>query len=58
MEGLTQLVAAAFVRHGLESPVQDKSPALATVHSAEPALPAALPEHNYRKTTQAEIVSP
>ena len=60
MEGLMKIVAASFLRHGLEGPgaeVAGKEPA---AHSArkdasvsEPTLPA-LPEHNYRKQSEAE----
>jgi hypothetical protein len=68
MEGLIELVAASFARHGIECPagnpqlarpelVQTKSaqpkPAQA-IRPAEPTLTTALPEHNYRKGPQAD----
>jgi hypothetical protein len=59
MEGLFELVAASFARHGIECPAGDSqlvwgrvtSPVQA-VRPAEPTLPTALPEHNYRKSLQ------
>ena len=51
MEGLMQLVAESFARHGIDvSPASDPKPADPTTRAlAETVLPAALPEHNYRK---------
>jgi len=54
MEGLIQLVAASFIRHGIESPAEADSLFSPAVRPAEPILPAALPEHNYRKSTQSD----
>jgi hypothetical protein len=82
MEGLIELVAASFARHGIECPANDAksvrgrtpSPAHAgtaapgcpsesssavaseveVVLSAEPPLSTALPEHNYRKSSQGD----
>ena len=55
MEALIALVAASFVRHGIESPgdLQLARPnSLQTVRPAESTLTTALPEHNYRKGAQ------
>ena len=73
MEGLNELVAAAFARHGVECPVEDfvgtaalgypaeRSSAVARGHNqastpavrpAEPTLTTALPDHNYKKSSQ------
>jgi len=49
MEDLIQLVAESFARHGIECPTT-ALPMLESPAPAESALPAALPEHNYRKT--------
>jgi hypothetical protein len=81
MEGLIELVAASFARHGIEcrandsplvlgrtlspahaetaasgSPAECKSAAAfdPVALSAEPPLTTALPEHNYRKTSQGD----
>jgi len=54
MEGLIQLVAASFIRHGIESPTPGDSPASQAIRPAEPTLTAALPEHNYRKGSQSD----
>jgi hypothetical protein len=51
MEELMKLVAASFVRHGIECPAQDAAPAAIP---AGPTPPAELPEHSYRKNLQAE----
>ena len=54
MEGLIQLVAASFIRHGIESPAEADSLTPQAIRPAEPTLPTALPEHNYRKSTQSD----
>jgi hypothetical protein len=54
MEGLIQLVAASFIRHGIESPAAGDSLTSQTIRPAEPTLTTALPEHNYRKSTQSD----
>ena len=55
MEGLMQLVAESFARHGIDvSPTSDLKPAEPTRVLADTVLPAALPEHNYRKI-QADL---
>ncbi len=53
MEDLMQLVAASFIRHGIESPARDASPAQPTTRPTEPILPTELPDHNYRKQSDA-----
>ena len=78
MEGLKELVAASFARHGIECPAGDsqfawrRTPSPVHVGTAAPgcppehnlaavgsefavsqsARPAALPEHNFRKSLQ------
>ncbi len=61
MEGLIELVAASFARHGIECPADlqlarpmsaQPKPTQAAC-SVEPAF-SALPEHNYRKGLQAD----
>jgi hypothetical protein len=52
MEGLIQLVAASFIRHGIESPAEAASLTSPAIRAAEPILATALPEHNYRQSTQ------
>ena len=66
METLIELVAASFVRHGIECPVGDsqlarpvqprlvETKSAEAVRPAEPTLATALPEHNYRKRSQAD----
>jgi hypothetical protein len=56
MEDLMQLVAAAFVRHGIECPAQDETPAPSATCPAGPPLSIALPDHNYKK--QSELAAP
>jgi hypothetical protein len=56
MEGLIQLVAESFARNGIECP----KTAIPMSESALPApapLPAALPEHNYRKTAETSLAT-
>jgi hypothetical protein len=56
MEGLIQLVADSFARHGIECPPVEPK----TVESHPPAeapVPATLAEHNYRKNKEA-ILAP
>jgi hypothetical protein len=61
MEGLIELVAASFARHGIECPAPDSksawgretSPAQAD-RSSSPVEPTALPEHNFRKSLQGD----
>jgi len=54
MEGLIQLVAASFIRNGIESPAEVESLSPPAIRTAEPTLPVELPEHNYRKSIQAD----
>ena len=69
MEGLIELVAASFARHGIECPAVDSqsawgrpvrgratSPAQAEQNSAvtHASEPTALPEHNFRKNLQGD----
>jgi hypothetical protein len=64
MEELIELVAASFVRHGIECPADNQSverraslPVQAERNSAiatSLAEPTALPEHNFRKSLQGD----
>jgi hypothetical protein len=54
MEGLIQLVAATFIRHGIESLAAADSLTSQAIPSAEVTLPAVLPEHNYRRSTESD----
>ncbi len=56
MDGLIQLVAESFARHGIECPTVEPKP----VDSRPPAevpVPAILAEHNYRQSKEA-ILTP
>jgi hypothetical protein len=62
MDDLIELVAASFVRHGIECPPADSN----TVGQATPVAapiatsaiePAALPEHSYRKKPDAGLAT-
>ncbi len=61
MEGLIELVAASFIRHGIESPVADASVPPAgppsAIQAASPIEPTALPEHSYRKKPEAGLAT-
>ena len=61
MEGLIELVAASFVRHGIELPVADASISTAVppnpTQAALPIEPTALPEHTYRKKPEAGLAT-
>ena len=51
MEGLIQLVAESFARHGIVCPTVEPQ----TAESARPVaapIPAVLAEHNYRKSPE------
>ncbi len=53
MDGLIQLVAESFARHGIECPT---APSMAvSLHPAEAPLPAVLPEHNYGKRPEEAL---
>jgi len=61
MEGLIELVAASFARHGIECPAADSQLArpvstksVQAIRPAEPALTTALPDHNFRKSLQGD----
>jgi hypothetical protein len=63
MEGLIELVAASFARHGIECPAGDLQLAQTksvqpkqaqAMRPPEPNLTTALPEHNYRKRSQPD----
>ena len=56
MEELMNLVAASFVRKGIEIPAHDGGGT--SSDAAEPTPTAKLPEHNYRKTLQTEPAAP
>ncbi len=65
METLIELVAASFVRHGIECPTSDL-PAAGQADLPIYALPidlmsqvdrAALPEHSYRKKPEAGLAT-
>ena len=54
MEGLIQLVAESFARHGIECPTAERQ----TPESNPPVeAPAVLTEHNYRQSKEA-ILTP
>ena len=53
MEGLFELVAASFVRHGIESPTGDPE-ADPRIRVAEPD-PTSLPDHSYRKKPDTDL---
>jgi len=53
MEGLIELVAASFLRHGIECPATDSA---SRIPSTEPIPPTALPENSYRKKLEADLV--
>ncbi|MGA8067942.1 MAG: hypothetical protein WBV31_20735 [Terriglobales bacterium] len=58
MEGLIELVAASFARHGIECPAGESQLAgpaqTEPVHATRVAEPMALPDHNYGKIPQAD----
>ena len=62
MEGLIELVAASFARHGIECPADlELAPSISAqpkpaqaARSVEPPFATVLPEHNYRKGPQAD----
>jgi len=58
MEDLIELVAASFVRHGIESPDPDASAVSpSATQAASPIEPSALPEHSYRKKPEAGLAT-
>jgi len=54
MDGLIQLVADSFIRHGIEGPALGDSLTSQTIRPAEPTLATALPEHSHRESTQSD----
>lgn len=54
MEALIQLVAATFIRHGIESLAAADPLTSQVIPPAEVTLPTALPEHNYRRSTESD----
>ena len=52
MEGLIELVAASFLRHGIECPASDSAPRIQSTEPIPP--PTELPEHSYRKKPEAD----
>jgi hypothetical protein len=63
MHELIELVAATFVRHGIECPAADSNtvgqatPLAAIPTATSPVEPAALPEHSYRKKPHASLAT-
>jgi hypothetical protein len=69
MEDLIKLVAASFVRHGIECPASDSktdsrtvpgnpaAPAAAIETANSQVAPTALPEHSYRKKPDASLAT-
>jgi hypothetical protein len=58
MEGLIELVAASFVRHGIESPVDSTAVSALPAETADTIsqiLPSELPEHSYRKKPDGDF---
>jgi hypothetical protein len=56
MEGLIELVAASFVRHGIECPAGDPD-AAPRIRPTEPTPPIALPEHSFRKKPEGDVAT-
>ena len=56
MEGLIELVAASFVRHGIECPAGD-SDAAPRIRPTEPTPLTALPEHSFRKKPEGDVAT-
>jgi hypothetical protein len=58
MEALIEFVDAFFARHGIECPTGDRQLAqpnsAQAIRPAEPTLTSALPQHNYRKSPEAD----
>ena len=59
MEGLIELVAASFARHGIHCPgdsatARAASEPAVTKRPAEPAPISTLPEHNFLKSLQGD----
>ena len=56
MEDLIELVAAHFVRNGIECPADDPN-AAKWIRPAEPTSPTALPEHSFRKKPEGDVAT-
>jgi hypothetical protein len=56
MESLIQLVAESFARHGIECP-KTALPMFESPLPVEAPQPAALPEHNFRKTEEPSLAT-
>ena len=56
MEGLIELVAASFVRNGIECPADDTT-AAQWIRRTEPTPPTALPEHSFRKKPEGNVTA-
>ena len=54
MEGLIQLVAESFARHGIKT--TNGEPQTADLTRPAETLSAELPEHNFRKRTETDLV--
>ena len=54
MEGLIELVAASFIRHGIESPVVGDSLTSQTIRPAEPTLTTGLLERNHPISAESD----
>jgi len=54
MEGLIQLVAESFARHGIECPTVDPQTVESVFPKAAP-LAAVLAEHNFRKNPETGL---
>ena len=54
MEGLIQLVTESLARHGLQ-PATGEPQLAESVRPTEAPAPIALPEHNYRKTSEVAL---
>lgn len=56
MEGLIELVAASFVRHGIECPAGD-SEAAPRIRPTEPTPLTALPDHSFGKKPEGDVAT-
>ncbi len=55
MEGLIELVAASFIKNGIECPTG--GPNTKWTSPAEPKPATALPEHSFRKNSEVEVAT-
>jgi hypothetical protein len=56
MEGLIDLVAASFVRNGIECPAGDSAVAQ-RIRPTAPTPPTPLPEHSFRKKPEGDVAT-